>query len=68
MSVEDFIIEYKGECFLCMFDNGSEMNWLLGDSFLRGYYTVHSYQNATFGLVPHNTSTKSILKPGVKPV
>ena len=64
MEVKDFIIDYQNECFLCMFDNGSEMNWLLGDSFLRGYYTVHSYQNTTFGLVPHNTSTKLALKPG----
>ena len=68
MQVQDFIIDYKGECFLCVFDNGSEQNWLLGDSFMRGYYTVHSYQNATFGLVPHNTSSKSVLKPGGQPV
>jgi hypothetical protein len=32
--------------------------WLLGDAFLRGYYSVHDHDQKKMGFAPHATSTK----------
>ncbi len=31
---------------------------VLGNSFLKGYYTVHDYETNRFGFAPHSTSSK----------
>lgn len=56
----DYIIyiEEDQTCNLCIDDNGSDPYWLLGDSFLRGFYTVHDHAEKRFGFAPHSLSTK----------
>ena len=35
--------------------------WVLGDSFMRGLYVIHSNENNLVGMVPHAQSSKSAL-------
>ena len=49
-----------GECFLGIASNTQDY-WLLGDVFLRGYYSIHDNDdiyNAKIGFVPHTDSLK----------
>jgi hypothetical protein len=32
--------------------------WILGDSFLRGFYSVHDHEKRRFGFAPHAKSNK----------
>lgn len=45
---------------------GSE-RWILGNNFLRGYYSTHDYTTHQFGLVPLAGSSKSALVAGTVP-
>ena len=61
MEPKDYINNWYGECWICMFENegfGVDDYWLLGDTFLRGYYSVHDYESMRFGFAPHSTSDK----------
>ena len=55
---KDYIV-YTGKanvCFVCIDDAGSL--WILGDSFLRGFYSVYDHKEKRFGFAPHSTSDK----------
>ena len=59
MRPEDYILKEDGQCWVCLDHNGSDDSWLLGDTFLRGFYSTHDYTNKKFGFAPHATSLKS---------
>jgi hypothetical protein len=40
---------------------------MLGDAFLRGYYSVYDYENMKFGFAPHSNSLKSAPEKGEVP-
>jgi hypothetical protein len=67
---EDYIIEITNEGVTgCLLGFGaSDMPyWLLGDVFLRGYYSVHDQANDRIGFAPHATSNKKIITEGINP-
>lgn len=50
---------YTESCLLRMWEETDDPTmWLLGDPFLRGYYSTHDHDNNAFGFVPHATSSK----------
>jgi len=67
MSPEDYVLEYEGECWACLGENRDDEYILLGDTFLRGWYSVHDHKNNRFGFVPHSESKKAAPVYGVKP-
>lgn len=46
-------------CALCLGDSGADY-WILGDVFLRGWYSIHDLDNMKMGFVPHATSVKAV--------
>ena len=51
-------------CALCMFESGITTSagapyWLLGDNFLRGWYSVHDMDTQKMGFAPLSGSTVS---------
>ena len=53
-------------CFICFFAEPSLDRWLLGDTFLRGYYATHDYERRKMGFAPHATSTKPAPEMGAE--
>lgn len=48
MLPEDYIVEYEGFCFGCLGAgdfSAYTQEWLLGDAFLRGFYSTHDHEN-----------------------
>jgi hypothetical protein len=43
MQSKDWIVETDGKCWTCLGENPIDEYWILGDTFLRGYYSVHRY-------------------------
>lgn len=59
MTSNDWIIETNGECWACIGENPIDDYWILGDTFLRGYYSVHKHgKRPKFGFAPHAKSNK----------
>ena len=55
---EDYLIELSsGKCAICVAELSVDF-WILGDAFLRGYYSVHDIDNLRMGFVPHAGSSK----------
>lgn len=67
MLPEDYIVEYEGYCFACLgkADYGEE--WILGDAFMRGFYSTHDHKSQKFGFAPHAESTKRAPYEGEQP-
>lgn len=51
----------SAECGFGIVPMGSD-SWLLGDVFLRNYYSVWDHDNNRIGLVPHRTSQAQVTK------
>jgi hypothetical protein len=67
VTVEDYFFvfpasdEYDEQCLLGFLDGKGQDYWLLGDVFMRGYYSIHDnsdHKNARIGFAPHATSIK----------
>lgn len=61
---EDYILDVSAEedgiyCTICLLASDSYGKWILGDAFLRGWYSIHDYENLRMGFVPFNGSKKS---------
>jgi hypothetical protein len=81
ISVEDYVFkfndiaitpssDYEGLCILSIIDTYGAGYWLLGDAFLKGYYTIHDnddHANARMGFAPHAQSSKSLVENLPKP-
>lgn len=81
ISVEDYVFEFNkialepsadfdGLCILSIIDTYGAGYWLLGDAFLKGYYTIHDnddHANARIGFAPHAQSSKSFVEILPKP-
>ena len=70
-SPEDYMIEddgVSGSCFLCILKETESPNEaLLGNGFLRGFYSTHDLETNRFGFAPHATSNKADPRPGQLP-
>ena len=64
---KDYIIQDYFGCFACIGNNGDDNYWILGDSFLRGFYSIHDGVNYKMGFAPHSKSTKKAPIKGNKP-
>jgi len=64
---EDYIINSTTDCLLGFMPNQGQEYWILGDSFFRGYYTIHDDENSRLGIVPHSNSHKSDVQHGQTP-
>lgn len=61
MSATDYFQEISGSCYLAFVEDISSSYWLIGDAFLRGYYSIHDnedHTNAKLGFIPHANSIK----------
>ena len=67
---DDYILEIENEgvtgCLLGFGSSDADF-WLLGDTFLRGYYSVHDMTNDRLGFAPHATSKKKKITEGKNP-
>ena len=67
-SPEDYMVEddgVSGSCFLCILKETESPNEaLLGNGFLRGFYSTHDLETNKFGFAPHATSNKADPRPG----
>jgi hypothetical protein len=60
---ENYFVELSSNlCALCMFESGITTSdgspyWLLGDNFLRGWYSIHDMENERMGFAPLSDST-----------
>lgn len=67
---EDYFGELQGSCYLAFVEDDSASYWLLGDAFLRGYYSIHDnedHDNAKMGIIPHANSNKPFVTYGTVP-
>lgn len=67
MHPSDYILEIETDgtsgCIIAI--AASDIPYMiLGDSFLRGYYSVHDMTNNRIGFAPHKTSNKGIIQKG----
>ena len=53
MFAEDYIYVSNDVCKICIYgDSDSENRWIIGNSFMRGYYVTHDLENLSFGIAP----------------
>jgi hypothetical protein len=55
--VEEPSDEYADVCLIGIVDTFFSSYWVLGDAFMKGYYTIHDnddHENARMGFAPHS--------------
>ena len=54
MFVDDYIYESKGVCKICVYSSGesADSRWIIGNSFMRGYYVTHDLEQMKIGIAP----------------
>jgi len=60
---EDYTVATDGgldECAFCLQGTTGYSYWILGDVFMRGWYSIHDYENMRFGFVPFIGSSKTV--------
>lgn len=60
---EDYTVATDGEmdeCAFCLQGTTAYSYWILGDVFMRGWYSIHDYENMRFGFVPFKGSSKTV--------
>jgi hypothetical protein len=66
-----YVLDYNsgspGWCTIAIADSYNNF-WLLGDTFLRNFYTIWDDSNRKLGIVPHKTSNASIITNAVLPI
>ena len=48
------------ECAFCLQGTNGYSYWILGDAFMRGWYSIHDYSNMRFGFAPFKGSSKTV--------
>ena len=59
---EDYVFDFgygSGDCTLCISPKDITY-WLMGDVFMRGWYSVHDLDQKRIGFVPYKGSNKSV--------
>ena len=66
MRPEDYVIDYNGvQCRLCLNYQDTysySEDWIIGEAFLRGYYTSFMKDTAQMSFVPYTGSTKPTIE------
>ena len=63
----DYIFEHPlSQCALCLSSTTWDY-WILGDAFLKGWYSTHDMDAQQFGFVPHINSNKNPAVAGTVP-
>ena len=60
---EDYIIDISTDgstCALCLSGYDTINYWILGDAFMRGWYSIHDHTNLRMGFVPFSSSSKTV--------
>lgn len=61
---QDYILDTY-ECFVCL--SRGEDYWLLGNAFLKDYYSLHNVETLQFGMTPNAGGIKSLIQAGTQP-
>ena len=64
MLPDDYAIIQDYNCFICILPQDYDM-WILGNSFLRGFYSTYDMRRNKFGFAVHASSSKSHPRYGV---
>ena len=57
---EDYLVDHGlGICTICIMSRGEDQ-WILGDTFMRGWYSIHDYDSNRIGFTPFPSSTKQL--------
>jgi hypothetical protein len=66
---QDYVTKDSTNVCKVQFNNNSNQNnWVLGEAFLKGFYSVHDHANKQIGFAPHSKSSKSDLVKGIVPL
>ena len=58
---EDYVVKFStfsNLCSLCLSGSSSSDYFILGDAFLRGWYSIHDHDKQRMGFIPHTDSNK----------
>ena len=64
---EDYMMYTDSDCFICIAEDPSIDQMILGSGFLRGFYSTHDLSTNRFGFAAHATSTKADPRYGTQP-